>query len=63
MSMAEILSVKYQLGDAAIAAMKELAKEATAAWLLEHFGDNCPDFADGCPVCQRWKLFRDLFAE
>ena len=58
---AVILEIK--LGDTSVETLKEIAKEAAAVWILEHFGDNCPDFADGCPRCERWKLFRDLFAE
>lgn len=61
--MPEVLSVNYEFSDEAIAAMRERAKEVTALWLLEWYGDNCPDFCEKCVRCRRWKLFRDLFAE
>jgi hypothetical protein len=43
-------------------AMSQQAKYLAMNLLTDQFGNRCDEFEDGCPCCQRWKAFDDLFA-
>jgi hypothetical protein len=31
--------------------------------LLFYWGDRCPDYEEGCPVCEAWKQYDSMIGE
>lgn len=41
----------------------ESLRKSVSRWLVEYYGERCPDHSDGCPCCQKWKAFESLFED
>ena len=37
-------------------------KEQTRLWMIEYWGERCPDCDTDCPLCNAWKSFDVMFS-
>ena len=38
-----------------------LTRTSVSDWILDTFGERCEEVEETCIVCQKWKLFDQLF--
>lgn len=41
----------------------EIIIELIHAWISKNWGERCPDYEKGCPLCKAWECFDYLFEE
>lgn len=56
-----IVTVTYDKSLQYLDSQRAALEAQVAEWLLDTFGEPCPEQSENCEVCQRWRAFARLF--